>query len=89
MFRGVADSPFCRAALFPSLSLSLPLLSSSLPLQVKMDTLSNRAERLSVQASIKRTFYLGALLGLISLVGVCVVLLRMFSPSLLHSSIIS
>ena len=62
---------------FPSL-LSLPSLPS-LPSKLSskmMETLSTRAERLSVQTSIKRIFYLGALLGLISLVGVCVVLLR-------------
>ncbi|GAA5981591.1 hypothetical protein JCM5350_008035 [Sporobolomyces pararoseus] len=40
-----------------------------------METLSTRAERLTVKSQVKRLFYLCSLLGLVSLVGVCVVIL--------------
>ncbi|GAA5967412.1 hypothetical protein JCM3765_001867 [Sporobolomyces pararoseus] len=40
-----------------------------------METLSTRAERLTIKSQVKRLFYLCALLGLVSLVGVCVVIL--------------
>ncbi|GAA6017433.1 hypothetical protein JCM11491_006656 [Sporobolomyces phaffii] len=40
-----------------------------------IETLSIRAQRLATQTSTKRLFYLCSLLGLISLVGVCVVVL--------------
>ncbi|GAA5873867.1 hypothetical protein JCM16303_002615 [Sporobolomyces ruberrimus] len=40
-----------------------------------METLSTRAQRLATQTSTKRLFYLCGLLGLTSLIGVCVVIL--------------